>query len=203
MPYDKVVDSAALDAALVGIADAIRGKTGGTGKLTIDQMAAAIAGITAGGGGGGLAYDGGEFTLTADTEGHKTSVPALIPHALGAKPDFICVWTDDLVGVPNPDSTHASQVGQLWLNDWMGLENWGSSTAKFPGTTILMQQGKGQTDMFITKPNSSSYTIDVGDVTMDDFPLCYYRNAFWRAGLTYKYFVCQAWWNVGGVANAD
>lgn len=203
MAYDKVVDSAALDGALTGIANAIRGKTGSAEKLTLEGMAAAISGITAGGDGGGLAYDIGEFTMTTNTEGHKASVPALIPHALGVRPDFICVWTDELVGVTNPDSTRASQVGQLWLNDWMGLENWGSSASKFPGTTILLQQGKGQTDMFITKPTSVAYTIDVDDVTMDDFPLCYYRNAFWRAGLTYKYFVCQAWWNVGGVANAE
>lgn len=52
MAYDKVVDSAALDGALTGIADAIRGKTGGTEKLTLDGMAAAIASITGGSGGG-------------------------------------------------------------------------------------------------------------------------------------------------------
>ena len=51
MAYDKVVDSAVLDGALTGIADAIRGKTGNTDKLTLDEMAAAIAGISVGGGG--------------------------------------------------------------------------------------------------------------------------------------------------------
>ena len=203
MAIDKAVDSAVLDDALTVIANAIRGKTGGTGKLTLEEMPAAISGITAGGGGGGLAYDGGEFTLTTDTDGHRGTIPALIPHALGAKPDFICVWTDDLVGVTNPDSSNSSQVGQLWLNDWMGLRNWGTSVAKFPGTTVLLQQNKAATDMVITKPNSASYTIDAAEVTEAVFPLCYYRNAFWRAGLTYKYFVCQAWWNVGGVANAE
>ena len=37
---------------LTAIADAIRGKTGGTALLTLDDMAAAIAGISSGGGGG-------------------------------------------------------------------------------------------------------------------------------------------------------
>lgn len=203
MAIDKAVDSAVLDGALTAVANAIRGKTGGTGKLTIDQMAAAIAGITVGDGGGGLAYDMGEFTLTADTDGHKGIVPALIPHALGVRPGFICVWTDDLVGATNPDSTYPSQVGQLWLNDWMGLENWGTSAAKFPGTTILMHQGKAQTDMAVTKPTAQVYTINVLDVTEEVFPLCYYRNAFWRAGLTYKYFVSRAWWGTGGGTNAE
>lgn len=53
MAYDKIVDSAALDGALTGIADAIRSKTGDTEPLTIDQMAAAIASITDVGSGGG------------------------------------------------------------------------------------------------------------------------------------------------------
>lgn len=48
MAYDKVVDSAMLDGALTGIADAIRGKTGGTDKLTLEGMAAAIAGLSVG-----------------------------------------------------------------------------------------------------------------------------------------------------------
>ena len=46
MAYDKVVDSAALDAALTAIADAIRYKTGSTEELTLEGMAAAIAGIS-------------------------------------------------------------------------------------------------------------------------------------------------------------
>lgn len=45
MAYDKAVDSAALDSALTGIADAIRGKTGENGKLTLDSMPDAIRGI--------------------------------------------------------------------------------------------------------------------------------------------------------------
>ena len=54
---------------MTAIADAIRGKTGGTDALTLDQMAAEIAGIQVGGGGGGgsdtLSVDTGHFALTA------------------------------------------------------------------------------------------------------------------------------------------
>ena len=42
----------ALTDKLKAIADAIRGKTGGTESLTLDQMVTEIAGIEAGGGGG-------------------------------------------------------------------------------------------------------------------------------------------------------
>ncbi len=54
MAYDKLVDSAALDAALKASADAIRGKTGDTASIPWDAnkgFAEAIAGIQAGGGG--------------------------------------------------------------------------------------------------------------------------------------------------------
>jgi hypothetical protein len=49
MAYDKVVDSAKLEAGLTSIADAIRAKTGGTGKLGLDAMAAAIPDVHAAG----------------------------------------------------------------------------------------------------------------------------------------------------------
>ena len=49
MAYDKIVDSAVLDANITTVADAIREKTGGTDALTFPAgMAEAIAGITGG-----------------------------------------------------------------------------------------------------------------------------------------------------------
>lgn len=51
MAYDKAVDSAALDAGLTAIANAIREKAGSSGALAFpDAMAAAIAAIEGGGG---------------------------------------------------------------------------------------------------------------------------------------------------------
>lgn len=52
MALDKVVDSAALDAGMTSVADAIRAKAGTTGPLAWpDGFAAAISGIETGGGG--------------------------------------------------------------------------------------------------------------------------------------------------------
>lgn len=65
MAYDKVVDSAALDAAMTNIADSIRTKTGKTDPLTIEQMPSEIEGIESGNPFAGLemarsfAYGGG------------------------------------------------------------------------------------------------------------------------------------------------
>lgn len=65
MPYDKVVDSATLDASLSGIADAIRAKTGGTESMTLDQMAEEIARIQTGGSGD---VSSGEVVVVPKTE---------------------------------------------------------------------------------------------------------------------------------------
>ena len=48
------------------IADAIRGKTGGTEGLTLDQMATEIAGIETGGGGFPLEYEVTEYVHSED-----------------------------------------------------------------------------------------------------------------------------------------
>lgn len=51
---------------LTAIADAIRGKTGGTALLTLDDMAAAIAGIPSGGGGSGVTIT--EYVVTENAD---------------------------------------------------------------------------------------------------------------------------------------
>lgn len=48
MAYDKAVDSQALDGALVAVANAIRGKTGRTEPMTLEQMPGEISGIQTG-----------------------------------------------------------------------------------------------------------------------------------------------------------
>ena len=101
MAYDQIVDSAALDGALTGIANAIRGKTGSTEKMTMEGMAAAIAGIQTGGGAqfGATLYDvfhdfctaNGysevEFTVVSDATSNTT-----VPHPLGRVPDAIVLY---------------------------------------------------------------------------------------------------------------
>ena len=51
---------------LTAIADAVRGKTGGTGLLTLDDMAAAISGIPSGGGGSGVTVT--EYVVTENAD---------------------------------------------------------------------------------------------------------------------------------------
>ena len=185
---------------LTAIADAIRGKTGGTALLTLDDMAAAIAGIPSGGGGGsGLAYDMGEFVPEADT---IAGVNTYISHNLGEKPGFILVWTDDYVGVTNPND-NATALGFVWFNQIMGLENWFTSSVKGEGTTVNFTQFIAADGMNVAKPTSASYSLNSDGVSAESFMLVKIgKNTYYRGGTTYKYFVSKAWWNIGGVASA-
>lgn len=201
MALDKVVDSAVLDAGMISVADAIRAKAGTTEPLAWpDGFKAAIEAIS-GSGGTGLAYDMGEFVLEADTNG----IPATyISHNLGENPGFILVWTDDYVGITNPDETYQTALGFAWFNQIMGLENWFTSSAHGEGTTVSFTQSKGSSGMNVVKPTSYMYTLKSDNVSSDSFKIVQIgSNIFWRGGVTYKYFVSKAWWNIGGVAIAE
>ena len=81
----------ALTDKLKAIADAIRGKTGKTDEMTLDQMAVEIAGIQAGGGSGGL-YETGE--IIGDGVTHNSDASALqIP--ISFEPDFMFICLTD------------------------------------------------------------------------------------------------------------
>ena len=194
---------------MTAIADAIRGKTGKTDRLTLDQMAAEIAGIT-GGGGGGLAYDMGEFVLDADVSHKYTS--AGIPHQLGEVPDFVLIWTDDFADLSaenvNPYNDGAISVGYIWLNGLTGLTQRLSSTVNTDyGLFSPMYIAKAGYALSFTPPASMAYCINEGLLPTNEkigLVLLGAANTYkYRAGVTYKYFVSKAWWNVGGVANAE
>ena len=193
----------ALTDKLVAIADAIRSKGGTTEQLTLAGMVDAINAIQTGSGGTGLAYDMGEFVLEADTVSGG-SVPIYISHNFGEKPGFILVWTDDYVGVTNPDANFGTNLGFVWLNQLMGLDNWFTSAASGEGTTVLFTQNKGSSGMNVVKPTSAAYTLKSAQVSSESFKLTQSSaTIYWRAGTTYKYFVSKAWWNIGGVASAE
>lgn len=201
MALDKVVDSAALDAGMTAVADVIRAKAGTTEPLAWpDGFKAAIEAIS-GGGGTGLAYDMGEFVPEADT---IAGTNTYISHNLGEKPGFILVWTDDYVGVTNPDKDYATALGFVWFNQIMGLENWFTNSMKGEGTTVTFTQSKAKDGMNVVKPTSGSYTLKSDGVSAESFMLIKIGSTtYYRAGTTYKYFVSKAWWNIGGVASAE
>lgn len=198
MALDKVVDSAALDAGMTSVANAIRAKTGNTDMLAWPNgFLAAIAEIT-GGGGAGLAYDMGEFVLDADV---KFLNPSL-PHNLGEIPEFILVWTDDFAGLSeeNPAEQQCN-LGYIWLKNLTGMLQGLTSMATGDSLTVDFHLMSGNYRIQPIAPTSASYLAK--QPTAEYFGLNQTgSNNYWRAGVTYKYFVSKAWWNTGGVANA-
>jgi hypothetical protein len=86
----------ALIEKLNAIGDAIRGKTGGTDKLTLAQMAEAIAGIQTG---GGVRVVTGTVTFAEDTTAHDF---------LDEEPDVFVLYKEDSLG-----ETHSAAQG-IW-----------------------------------------------------------------------------------------
>lgn len=199
MALDKVVDSAALDAEMTSVANAIRAKTGNTDTLAWpDGFATAIAGIT-GGGVIGLAYDMGEFVLDADVKALNPS----LPHNLGEVPEFILVWTDDFAGLSeaNPAGQQCN-LGYIWLKNLTGMLQGLTSMATGDSLTVDFHLMSGNYRIQPIAPNSIAYLAK--QPTAEYFGLNQTGgNNYWRAGVTYKYFVSKAWWNTGGVTNAE
>lgn len=197
MALDKVVDSAVLDAEMTSVANAIRAKTGNTDMLAWPNgFLAAIAEIT-GGGGAGLAYDMGEFVLDADVKALGLS----LPHNLGEIPEFILVWTDDFAGLSeeNPAAQQCN-LGYVWLKNLTGMLQRLTTSATGDSLTVIFNLVSGDYRIQPIVPNSAVYLTK--QPTAEYFGLNQTSISwYWRAGVTYKYFVSKAWWNVGGAAN--
>lgn len=199
MALDKVVDSAALDAEMTSVANAIRAKTGNTDTLAWpDGFATAIAGIT-GGGVIGLAYDMGEFVLDADVKGLEPS----LPHNLGEIPEFILVWTDDFAGLSEANlAEQQCNLGYIWLKNLIGMLQRLTTAATGDSLTVNFNLASGDYRIQLIVPNSYAYLTK--QPTAEYFGLNQTSGSnYWRAGVTYKYFVSKAWWNTGGVTNAE
>lgn len=194
-------------AKLQGLIDQANVATGGSDADLTTALGRLIAGFGSGDA-GGLAYDMGEFVLEADSVGGESGPQ--IYHNLVELPGFILVWTDDYVGVTNPDPAYGTNLGFAWMDRIMGLENWFTSAAYGDGTTVNFTQSKGSTGMNVLKPNARTYTMSVeggtgnAKATPEYFNLVKTNpNNYYRAGTIYKYFASRAWWNIGGVASAE
>ena len=193
----------ALTDKLTAVADAIRGKTGKTEPLTLDQMAAEIAGIVAGD--GGLAYDMGEFVF--DTDIVSRSAENGIPHSFGKKPGFILIWTDDYVDLSADNLIDKpSNTGYVWMDGMTGLlQRLTSSLDSDLGILVNFCINSNEYRLSPNAPTSKAYFFGETTIPTDaKFGLPKTgASTYWRAGVVYKYFVSEAWWNIGGVANAE
>lgn len=150
----------------------------------------------------------GEFVLDADTVSGKG---ISVPHSLGVAPEFICVWTDHWAGLTseNPvtyDDTRQTAVGFIWLKEITGMVYRASSTASGNPMCLCLNIMNNEYRVGGALPSSASYGMfEDGYYTEATFspPILGANGPRYRAGVTYKYFVSKAWWNVGGVASAE
>lgn len=192
---------------LTAIADAIRSKGGTTDQLTLTGMVEAINAIQTGSGGAGLAYDMGEFVFDADfsaTYANSNNNP--IPHNFGDIPDCIIVWSDNWAGNTEViDANYQTVVGFMWMRELTGMTVKSTSNVNMVNPLLsFMTIPKGDYRLQYTASNSTSYCINLEYLTADSFCLAPMgTTTYWRGGVTYKYFVSKAWWNIGGVAIAE
>lgn len=172
--------------------------TGNTDATLTNAVASLIAGFGTGGG-EGLKYDMGEFVLDADVK----SLDLSLPHNLGEIPEFILVWTDDFAGLSeaNPAEQQCN-LGYIWLKNLTGMLQRLTTSATGDSLTVNFNLMSGDYRIQPIAPNSAVYLAE--QPTAEYFGLNQTGGSYyWRAGVTYKYFVSKAWWNTGGVANAE
>ena len=120
MAYDKVIDSATLDAGMVATANAIREKTGQAGAIPWENdkgFSAAVAGIQVGGGSGGGTMESGELTLTS-ANFYTITIP------VSSKKSHVIVYAknlSELIVDPNISPAVARRISFLYGAEGVGL----------------------------------------------------------------------------------
>lgn len=190
MSVDKLVDSTQLDADLTSVANAIRTKGGTSASLAFPaDFVSAIAAIPSGG--SGLKYDAGTFTIPSDNNGN----PAIwINHSLGETPDFVMIWTE-AYSTTSPPAADLN-AGYIYAKALVNMQQQFTSSqfGNYPLFIWLVINASGRIQAL--QPGSTSYAPSSGtQPTATQFPLIRRGNSnYWRAGVTYKYFVSEKWW---------
>lgn len=170
----------ALTDKLTAIADAVRAKTGGTELLTLDEIAAAISGIS---GGGGLpsavaTVTYGEYIPTVDTN----TMPE-IAHGLGAVPDITAAWCGEL---DCSEYSTTTLIGSVIIR---GITTRISSSAVSDNANICLTKATGDSSVRVGSPSSTAY---VGTLTESVFPLQKTASAVYiRSGVTYHWIAVK------------
>ncbi len=128
----------ALTDKLTAIADAIRGKTGKTDGLTLDQMATEIAGIEAGGGGG---MESGELVLTSAVTTFTIPVTSKKNHCLIVPKSFSEMFAN-----------HNTGRGQMFY----GKSDGGSVSVRLSAANSTTSTGLNGASHWVNE-NSTSY----------------------------------------------
>lgn len=171
MAYDKVVDSAQLDAALTATANAIREKAGNTDACTWDAstgFASLIAAIQEGGGGGDIKIVTGTFSPAEEVQAYTIGTTSAQVQELfgGTMPNsvFAGYWVEEEVSEATP--THS--MSRAWPSAWSGTPHYYNGSSHTRGS---LGQGGG------------NFTTSVG------LRFLAYSNCKFKVGKTYRWFL--------------
>ena len=160
----------ALTDKLTAIADAVRGKTGGTGEMTLEQIAQAIAGIESGGGGGKTAS--GVYTPASDAQEIRITGLSFTPKVV-----YACV---DLTQAEITNGT--SKFAGLFICPYMkiGLRTNSQGTGLATDELIILQEELTPLADDVKLTSYGSQILISG--------FAYYRAAwYWRAGIPIRW----------------
>lgn len=177
------------EADLTSVANAIRTKGGTSAQLAFPaDFISAIEAIS-GGGGGGLKYEIGAFTVPSDTRDRQT-----IPHSLGVKPDVVVVWTDFFNNGQNLPATTASCFGFFWLNGVTDLKQRATSSLSLDRSFFAnFTVSNGTSILMGVLPTSDAYQPAIPtDAVFYAHKLG--NTTYWRSEATYHYFISEKWW---------
>lgn len=177
MAYDKIVDSAALDGALTDIADAIRGKTGSTEKLTMAGMAAAIAGIQTGGGATGI--------YMAQVTPAENVARINVQHNLGTTDILLAACWAESLGAVTPEDYQG--LAHIWAKTDVPNRRGGNG---FQSQILYDLANNRAADTGI--PSSSVYWDGAVDENTFRFKPPGYLSSTYVAGLTYTIVIVAA-----------
>ena len=169
MAYDKMVDSAVLDAGLKQIADAIRAKGGTSDNLAFPAaMADAIAAIESGG--ADLSQLGYTKTSCGSITPTTSNVQQFI-HNLGVMPKLIMVFTDDDTTVLNAaQHTFFYSMARAFTNaSGESKTFYAGVTKESSGTSFINMTQSIKSGTF--NANSNGFIVGVSSVDENKFYL--------------------------------
>ena len=166
----------ALTDKLTAIANAIRGKTGGTKKLTLDEMVAAINSISGGGGGlpaGIAAAAFGEYAVASDF----TTTRQTVTHNLGVVPDLVLFYYDG--------GNIATTYSMLFA---LRCTKFGYRSSAYNGYNAY----HGNSTTTVSLANTNSTSVGVSNLTATTFQIASHSTSYyWRGGRTYKWLAIK------------
>ena len=144
-----------------------------------------------------LKYETGTFTLTSDIQGAATrSISSvnynIITHSLGVAPKFIYIWTEDY-STESPPSADLN-FGYVYFVDIVDMQQQFSSSAfgDYPLYATFWMSAAGKVG--VQNVTSTAYAPQVKPTSTEFYLYKRANNQYWRAGVTYHYFISEAWW---------